>query len=119
MYFAPLIAPPPVRIQLKRIRGWRMPRNTVKVDRTTPWGNPYRVGDLGINDSIEAIARFERMLRRPGLAQDHIRFQLTAERIHTELRGKNLACWCKAGQPCHADVLLAIANHPNDQELTS
>lgn len=27
-----------------------------------------------------------------------------------ELRGKNLACWCKLNQPCHADVLLEIAN---------
>lgn len=29
-----------------------------------------------------------------------------------ELRGKNLACWCKADQPCHADVLLELANRP-------
>jgi hypothetical protein len=27
-----------------------------------------------------------------------------------ELRGKNLACWCKLDQPCHADVLLRMAN---------
>lgn len=27
-----------------------------------------------------------------------------------ELRGKNLACWCPPGQPCHADVLLELAN---------
>jgi len=26
------------------------------------------------------------------------------------LKGKNLACWCKPGEPCHADVLLEIAN---------
>lgn len=28
------------------------------------------------------------------------------------LRGKNLACWCKLGSPCHADVLLDLANRP-------
>jgi len=28
----------------------------------------------------------------------------------SELRGKNLACWCKPGEACHADVLLALAN---------
>jgi len=28
------------------------------------------------------------------------------------LRGKNLACWCRLDQPCHADVLLKIANAP-------
>jgi hypothetical protein len=28
------------------------------------------------------------------------------------LRGKNLACWCKLDAPCHADVLLELANKP-------
>ena len=31
-----------------------------------------------------------------------------------ELRGKNLACWCKAGTPCHADVLLKLANQARE-----
>lgn len=30
--------------------------------------------------------------------------------IQTALRGKNLACWCPLDQPCHADVLIEIAN---------
>ena len=33
----------PQRIQLKRTKGWKMPPNTVKVDRSTRWGNPWRV----------------------------------------------------------------------------
>lgn len=32
--------------------------------------------------------------------------------IQQALRGKNLACWCAPGTPCHADVLLEIANKP-------
>lgn len=32
------------------------------------------------------------------------------QRAVAELAGKDLACWCKPGEPCHADVLLAIAN---------
>ena len=32
------------------------------------------------------------------------------EQIRAELRGKDLACWCPLDQPCHADVLLEIAN---------
>jgi hypothetical protein len=32
------------------------------------------------------------------------------ERIRSELAGKNLACWCRPDQPCHADVLLELAN---------
>ena len=30
--------------------------------------------------------------------------------VKSQLRGKNLACWCKPGACCHADVLLEIAN---------
>ncbi|MBO0882015.1 MAG: DUF4326 domain-containing protein, partial [Mycobacterium sp.] len=32
------------------------------------------------------------------------------DQIRAELRGHDLACWCPLEQPCHADVLLAIAN---------
>lgn len=37
----------PERIQLRRTKGWRMPPDTVKVDRTTKWGNPFVVGKPG------------------------------------------------------------------------
>lgn len=37
----------PTRIQLSRSKGWRMPANTVKVDRSTRWGNPWKVGAPG------------------------------------------------------------------------
>ena len=36
----------------------------------------------------------------------------TLDDIRSELRGKNLACWCPLDQPCHADVLLELANAP-------
>lgn len=86
----------PQRIQLKRTKGWRMPENTVKVDRTTKWGNPYVVGPLATANDV--IADFRKMAK--------------GARYHdlSELRGKNLACWCAPGAPCHADVLLELAN---------
>lgn len=87
-----------------------MPVNAVKVDRSTPWGNPYRVGTLGVPDAQAAVALFRRLLERPDLAGDHVRFQLTAERIRADLGGRDLACWCKPNAPCHADVLIALAN---------
>ena len=31
-----------------------------------------------------------------------------------ELRGRDLACWCPLDQPCHADVLLELANGADD-----
>jgi hypothetical protein len=33
------------------------------------------------------------------------------EELVSELRGKNLACWCKSNASCHADVLLYLANN--------
>ena len=100
----------PQRVQLSRQKGWRMPPNTVKVDRTTKWGNPFVVGDnpwgrepIGREESIELFRMWFNPEWNGGIEQ---------------LRGKNLACWCKPGEPCHADVLLELANAPSlDLEL--
>lgn len=35
---------------------------------------------------------------------------ITTKEIQAELRGKDLACWCRLDQPCHASILLEIAN---------
>lgn len=97
----------PQRIQLRRTKGWRMPPNTVKVDRSTKWGNHYRAGGLcyrqkgfgKVKDAAEAVDLFRRRVA-------------PIMRDIAQLRGKNLACWCKPGEPCHADVLLELANRP-------
>ena len=104
----------PERIQLSRAKGWRMPENTVKVDRTTRYGNPFKVGDIRITGSATGP------IDQAGAAQafrDLMALNLRKENTKTtailsELRGKNLACWCKLGTPCHADVLLELANAP-------
>jgi hypothetical protein len=104
----------PVRIQRKRARGWRMPENAVYVGRPTRYGNPFIVGRDG--------TRAECMKLYGYLAQGYL--CLTTKVTHREqksthramqdakkyLRGKDLACWCPLSQPCHADVLLIIAN---------
>jgi hypothetical protein len=46
----------PYRIQLKRTKGWRMPANTVKVDRSTRWGNPFKVDYKGMTPELGLIA---------------------------------------------------------------
>jgi hypothetical protein len=84
----------PERIQLSRRRGWRMPPNTVKVDRSTRWGNPFCIGDDGVPDAIAAVRLFRRLLQYPGIAASHELFVFTADRIKADLRGRNLACWC-------------------------
>jgi hypothetical protein len=107
----------PERIQLSRRAGWRMPPNTVKVDRSTRWGNPFRTHGDGVPmDAALAVSLFESMLAKEGgfLAEIRGRGRVLTELadIRREPRGKNLACWCKPGTPCHADVLLRLANQP-------
>jgi hypothetical protein len=99
----------PFRVQLSRAQGWRMPENTVKVDRTTKWGNPYRVGDR-LYDTGKAVRTIKSAAEAVQLFRERC---LTVEVLHlakAELSGKNLGCWCTPGNPCHADVLLEIAN---------
>lgn len=101
------------RIQLRRSKGWRMPPNTIKVDRSTRWGNPFKVGTITthpktrrailVTGKEHAIALFALHLEMG----DGLKLAAAARQ---ELRDKNLACWCKDGDGCHADVLLRVAN---------
>ena len=99
----------PYRIQLKRTKGWRMPAKTVKVDRSTRWGNPFKVDYKGMTPEL-AVQSFKNVLDEFGEYQISSRVKVTIDDIKRELRGKNLACWCKLSEVCHADVLLEIAN---------
>ena len=84
-----------------------MPPNTVNVARPGRFGNPHHIGPCPVcgvdHTREEAIAELR--------AEIECDPMLTA-RIREELAGKNLACWCKLGEPCHADVLLELANTP-------
>lgn len=116
--------PMPVRIQRKRTKGWRMPPNTVSVTRPGRLGNP-----LSIANAIEAGFARDKAEAQPfvvecfrewllyenvgrewwsGPESDKARATILAEL--PKIRGKNLACFCALDQPCHADVLLELAN---------
>lgn len=107
----------PKRIQLRRTKGWRIPPNTVVVARPTKWGNPYKVGDtlpnfFGPNQPLKLLTRKEVVdLFESVTCRAWFRV-IRPHRNIEELRGKNLACWCPVGEPCHADVLLELANKP-------
>ena len=97
----------PKRIQRRRTKGWRLPEGAIYVGRPSRWGNPYLVGDRDQADNERTVEDVVRLFRisatqwwGPGYL-DHVR---------TDLAGHDLACWCPLDQPCHADVLLEIAN---------
>jgi len=102
----------PIRVQRKRSKGWKMPPNTVYVGRPSKYGNPFAVGDVVhkgamqsgrdevVTDAAQACKLFSLWL-----------FNLrSAREIIHPLKGKNLCCWCRLDQECHADILLEMAN---------
>lgn len=118
----------PKRIQRKRIRGWKLPESTIYVGRPTKWGNPWSVGDgfvascepacdparnngrvIGEADAMVS-AFVETAQQAVALYEGAWLATLPLDDICAELAGKDLACWCPLDQPCHADLLLEIAN---------
>ena|SRR3990172_7279192 len=96
----------PKRIQRRRVKGWRMPPNTLYVGRPTKWGNPYRIDELSHDDPPQPLMAKECV----ELFEIYTVPELIEDGLLEELRDKNLSCWCKIGEPCHADVLLRMAN---------
>lgn len=115
----------PRRIHRSATEPWLKPGNTVFVGHPSYWENPWSPGDgfkliverrcdparnngnvIGPDD--ELVSSFV----TPEIAVALFRvysFGIEDE-IRHDLAGKNLACWCPPDQPCHADVLLQIAN---------
>jgi hypothetical protein len=91
----------PSRVQLRRSKGWRKPAGVVVVARPSRWGNPFRLGIDGDRD--ECVARY-----RDALVGGALPF--TVDDVRRELASHDLACWCPLDLPCHADVLLEVAN---------
>ena len=107
----------PQRIQLSRKKGWRMPPNTIKVDRTTRWGNPCIVGVHGTREQCVKwlgyalrgyIVLGHKNKDGTWLADQLQAYRKMVKRDRRFLIGKNLACWCPPGAPCHADILLRV-----------
>lgn len=99
----------PKRVQRRRTKGWKMPAGAVYVGRPTKWGNPINFRDCDPDTGPEGWAR--------GIAADLFRERLlageltfTTTDVQRDLVGKDLACFCPLDQPCHADVLLELAN---------
>lgn len=105
----------PVRLQLSRRKGFRLQDLSlatnglpaVSVARPHMFANPYRIGKTHQGEVIDRAVAVR--LFREG-AMHRIGGYVFRQNVINLLRGKNLACWCPLDQPCHADVLLEIAN---------
>jgi hypothetical protein len=131
------------RIQRKRSKGWKSPSNTVYVGRPTVWGNPFYVRTTLYRDKwqvrhyeellaefptkreaqAEAVRLFEKWfnteIAEPDSNLHNFRNKyswkgFTLACAVNMLRGKNLSCWCRADEPCHAEVILRLANDSSD-----
>lgn len=128
------------RIHRKRTKGWTVPPGSVYVGRGSKWGNPFRVVEgvllaespdlkwVRVNDDPRRLwgpkdehsflcALFSGWVhsRLPDAVADLVRpCAFGLEDIRSELSGKNLMCWCAIDLPCHADVLLSLANAAHD-----
>jgi hypothetical protein len=128
--------PHPVRLHLSRKKGFNLQElsrmtnglRAVNVARPSIFGNPFTVEnarDTGYRGTDEAIAELAvNCFRRwvGGSARDWMGDQSERQRRALlnkieMLRGKNLACWCKPGAPCHADALIELANRPVCEEV--
>ena len=115
----------PQRIQRRRTTGWRMSAGAIYVGRGSRWGNPFRVDGLWVlnptgwpmwvfHTSLDAQRHAVRAFRWQILNHPNIT-GFGVDDIQRILSGHDLACWCAPDSPCHADVLLELAN-PNPFE---
>ena len=114
----------PKRIQRKRTKGWRMPEGAVYVGRPSRWGNPYSIERLSAYEYVGIMPDGSESVDGWGGRDVAAQWAVNMFALHVgpmgnheieradleALRGKNLACWCPLDQPCHADVLLELAN---------
>jgi hypothetical protein len=92
----------PRRLRLSRKKGFRLPEAAVVVSRPTKWGNPYKPDRM---TRAQAVAAYRRDLLAGKL-------RVSVADARRELRGRDLACWCSLDGPCHAEILIEVANAP-------
>jgi len=102
----------PQRMQRKRTKGYNMRAESltlnglpaIYVGRPSIWGNPFKIA-LGLCDTPQGAVNLYFDWLTNTLKGGYL-----IKAAEESLRGKNLACWCPLDQPCHADVLLELAN---------
>lgn len=103
----------PKRIQFRRQKGFKLPKNAVFVARPTKWGSPYKVVETETEAEAKAADDARVMTRGKALAlyERDLKKKLKDDPDFLKpLRGKDLACYCRPDQNCHAEILLRYAN---------
>ena len=116
----------PQRITLRRSKGFDLQRasqalnglSAVTVARPGKWGNPFTISDVAARFGLDPVAAQAKAVAlhrdwmdgRLDPAFDPGRPPPGRAEIVAALGGHNLACWCKPGTPCHADLLIALAS---------
>jgi len=75
-------------------RADKITEGAVYIGRPSKWGNPFKIGVDGNRETVIELYR---------------RYIQTTNLDFSELKGKDLVCWCSP-LPCHGDVLLELAN---------
>lgn len=125
----------PKRVQRRREKGYRTPlcgcgcgKPARYVGRPTKWGNPAIIGQRMpespyelretlpiIRDAKQAVEWYSQWMGRIAAGRDADGHNATLDALRAELAGHDLACYCPPDQPCHADILLALANPQESQ----
>ena len=96
-----------------------MPEGAVYVGRPSRWGNQFRATDQDLSWCGQSLTVTEHGLDLDAMGADGAVYHFRMIAVHrmlrdpswlAPLRGRDLACWCPLDQPCHADVLLELAN---------
>ena len=96
----------PKRLRRDKLYGWRCPEGAKYVGRPSRWGNPFKVGEHAkTHEAMVAMFR-DHLEANPELLAAGKR----------ELKGFDLACWCRPDQPCHADIWLDVVNEDGPDE---
>ena|SRR3990167_223043 len=92
------------------------PKEAVHVGRPSKWGNPMSLRE--VKRLFPYISKAEARQRAIEWYKSYILCNKELLGALSELKGKDLVCWC-APLPCHADILLELANKPIQGEPQS
>lgn len=102
-------------LRLTRTFGSTLPEGTIYVGAGSGWANPFAMNEPAALTEPDGSTSIHLPVGAEGAVFTYRRYLAEGSRadiVRKHLTGKNLSCWCPQGTPCHADVLLEVANSP-------